>query len=298
MNLRAVGPSPSTNADEFYAELVSRNHHFIPPATQDALRRLKVVVAGCGSGGGACIEPLARAGVEQFWLADNGDYELPNFNRQRAFVADIGRNKAEYQQDLVLRLNPHATVRHENQGVNSANVEAMVAWSDLILDGVDVTTRSGIEAKVRLHETAQRLGKPVFSFLDLGFCQWGVSYDYRKPGLRPMNGRASAVLNAKNPIKALFLMFPLSGVPYHSMSLVLDALEARPVPISQLGIACDLLSALVVASTIRLCEDGHLAQGWYGDVTYQAWSPRKRFTTWIQSWSTRAKIKRMLRRID
>ena len=46
----------------FYEELVSRNRHFVSAAVQDRLRNLKILIAGTGSTGGACVEALAREG--------------------------------------------------------------------------------------------------------------------------------------------------------------------------------------------------------------------------------------------
>ena len=58
------------------------------------LRRAVILVAGCGSIGGAVVEPLVRLGAEHLVLAEPDCYELHNLNRQHACLADVGCNKA------------------------------------------------------------------------------------------------------------------------------------------------------------------------------------------------------------
>ncbi len=48
---------------DFYAELTRRNLGVVDAAAQEALRTATILVAGCGSIGGAAIEPLVRLGA-------------------------------------------------------------------------------------------------------------------------------------------------------------------------------------------------------------------------------------------
>ncbi|MFC7511740.1 HesA/MoeB/ThiF family protein [Streptomyces thermocarboxydus] len=73
---------------------------------QERLRNATVLVAGCGSTGGAVVEPLARLGTGRFVLAEPGEYELNNLNRQSATHKDIGRNKAEVAAERIRSVNP------------------------------------------------------------------------------------------------------------------------------------------------------------------------------------------------
>jgi tRNA A37 threonylcarbamoyladenosine dehydratase len=116
-------PESSTGADvnglsptEFYAELTKRNRGLVSPAQQEALRNGAVLVAGCGSVGGAAVQPLARLGVQRFQLADPGFFELNNLNRQPAGIPDIDRNKAEVAGEHVRQINPHAQVAVHSEG--------------------------------------------------------------------------------------------------------------------------------------------------------------------------------------
>src|SRR5207237_9468974 len=81
--------------DEDYAEMTIRNRGLVPDVEQGQLRRAWILVAGCGSVGGAAIEPLVRMGAEHLMLAEPDGYDVHNMNRQAVRIQDIGRNKAE-----------------------------------------------------------------------------------------------------------------------------------------------------------------------------------------------------------
>ena len=56
--------------DEFYSQLVLRQHGLIPPDDQQRLRTSTILIAGCGSIGGSVVEPLVRLGAENLILAE------------------------------------------------------------------------------------------------------------------------------------------------------------------------------------------------------------------------------------
>ncbi len=179
------------DADARYAELTVRNRDFVSASAQQRLRTATVLVAGCGSTGGAAVEPLVRLGVQRFLLADNGSYELNNLNRQSAERGDLGRNKAQVCAERLLAVNPDAGVGVYPQGITSENVDRLVAACDLVVDGVDVTERAGWRAKLALHEAAARAGRPVLTGYDMAGAQYIRFHDYRRRG-RAFDGRISA----------------------------------------------------------------------------------------------------------
>src|SRR6266545_764420 len=122
LEIETVAAAEALTADEFYAELTRRNRGLISAAQQQALEEGTVLVAGCGSVGGAAVQPLARLGVRRFLVADSGAYDLNNLNRQHAGVADIGRNKAEVAAERILSVNPHAELRVFPEGVTTQNL--------------------------------------------------------------------------------------------------------------------------------------------------------------------------------
>lgn len=280
--------------DAYYAELTRRNQAFISQEAQRKLRQFKILVAGCGSTGGACIESLARFGVEHFALADNGSYELNNLNRQHANLDELGKNKAVFHSEQVLKINPFSEVIVRPEGISPENARELVQWADLVMDGVDVTTSSGIAMKIALHEQAKLLKKPTLAALDVGFCQWGRSYDYRDSSLEVLDGKATAASQTKNPIKALFTLVPLSIVPPHCVKHVYDLLHNPEMSASQLGCTSDLLSAIIVPSVLRYVEYGELVPGWNINLQSLAMPLSVRAKQAAEAYVLRRKIKKIL----
>ncbi len=179
-------PRPET---AHYREMTRRNQPSLSRDDQSALRATRILVAGCGSIGGATIVPLVRLGAERFVLCEPGDYELNNLNRQAADVGDIGRNKAEVQAARATAINPDVEMLVEPAGVTEDNVDWLVGTTDVVIDGVDVTEPAGIAAKRALHDEAWRQRRLVISGLDLGGTQVVYGFDYRDGSTRPLGGR-------------------------------------------------------------------------------------------------------------
>jgi tRNA threonylcarbamoyladenosine dehydratase len=187
------GPSEQGPESAHYREMTRRNQPSLSRDEQAALRAVRILVAGCGSIGGATVVPLVRLGVERFVLCEPGEYELNNLNRQAADLGDIGRNKAEVQADRARAINPEVEVLVQPDGVTEDNVDWLVGSTDIVIDGVDVTEQAGIAAKRALHEEAWRQRRLVISGLDLGGTQVVYAFDYRDGRTRPLNGRLDRV---------------------------------------------------------------------------------------------------------
>ncbi|OFE15825.1 hypothetical protein BA895_04720 [Humibacillus sp. DSM 29435] len=177
----------ATGAQQFYAQLTERNQGFVSERAQRRLSEAVVLVAGCGSTGGAAVEPLVRIGVQHFLLADVGRYELNNLNRQNAYLAELGEHKAVVCARRIDQVNPSATTEIHEQGVTTDNVNDLVSRCDIVIDGVDVTEPSGWRAKFALHEAAASQGRPVVSGYDMAGTQYVRFYDY-SPGDAPFDG--------------------------------------------------------------------------------------------------------------
>ncbi|WP_055547781.1 ThiF family adenylyltransferase [Streptomyces sp. NBRC 110028] len=199
---------------EFYQEFTERNRGFISDRAQDELSRARILIAGCGSTGGAAVEPLTRLGVQDFILVDVGEFELNNLNRQHAAYTDIGRHKAEVAARRVTEINPHARVEVVTDGVTEDNAQDLVGRCAVVIDGVDVTERSGWQAKYRLHEAAARAGRPVLTGYDMAGTQYIRFYDYRKPHARPFDGKiTSAMVDQAMVWSLLFKAIPVRFIP-------------------------------------------------------------------------------------
>lgn len=285
------------NETEFYKELTSRNHHFIEPHLQEKLATFKIFIAGCGSTGGACIEALVRVGVRHMLLADNGEYEISNLNRQHFRIENIGQNKAAFHAQEIKAINPFVNVKYDTKGVHKENIDEYVSESDLVFDAVDVTTQSGIQAKVLLHQRAYHFKKPVLSALDLGFLQWGRSYDYRYLS-EVLDGKAEKVLSAKHPIAGLMALTPQQVIPLHCYKLFLDLLDEKVEFASQLGCCSDALSAIIVPVVLQYLESNTLQKGWHMDLYPYRFSKKQRLQQWRQHLKVKAQFKKRLKQLS
>jgi tRNA threonylcarbamoyladenosine dehydratase len=236
---------------EFLDELTSRNRGLIAEDDRRRLAGATFLIAGCGSTGGAAVEPLVRAGAGRLILAEPGSYELSNLNRQRASIAAIGRNKAEWLAEQAKAINPYLDIEVHPSGVSATNAAGLVAGADLVVDAVDVTSMEGLSAKFALHEEAARARRPTVSAYDLAYRQYVRVYDYRaRPD--PLAGRLEAVRRAANPVDALAHLVPFWAVPLDLVGEIDRLLDEPGASIGQLGCASDLFGALLIPLTIEL----------------------------------------------
>ena len=164
--------------DEFYKELTTRNGPLVTPEEQERIRTATILVAGCGSVGGAAVEPLIRLGCEHLILAEPDGYDVANMNRQSCRLQDVGHNKAAVFAERMREINPYATCEVHDHGITEENVEDVTSRADLILDGVDVTTKPPLRHKVYLHRHAREKGKTVVSGYDIAGVQMLLIYEY------------------------------------------------------------------------------------------------------------------------
>lgn len=241
-----------TAATDFYSELTARNTGFISPRAQGRVREATVLVAGCGSTGGAAVEPLARVGVQRFILADNGDYELNNLNRQQAGTADIGRNKAVVNAERVRSINPHARVDVRADGIAPETVDDLVGRADVVVDGVDVTEMAGMAAKFALHESAARLRVPVISGYDMAGLQFVRCYDYRE-AMAPLAGAVDRRrIERSTTWELLARLIPKRAVPVEMIRSLRGASADPDFHVSQLVYTSMLFGAITTRMTVEL----------------------------------------------
>ncbi len=204
------------------------------------------MIAGCGSTGGAVVAPLARSGARRFVLLDPGTYELDNLNRQDAFRADLGRNKAEVQAERLRAIDPFCEIEVHPEGALPDAL--LLARGDLVIDAIDVTTPQGIRAKRALHERAHVLRLPVVTAYDIATTQFVELFDYRTLHA-PFAGRLSPAADGDRLLRALI---PAAALPRRIFDVLLarKADPARPFP--QLAMTSTLLGALVVPFVLRV----------------------------------------------
>ena len=239
--------------DEFYAELTTRNAGLITDDEQHRLRKATILIAGCGSIGGAAIEPLIRIGCEHLILAEPDGYDIANMNRQSVRLQDVGKNKAEVFQERMKEINPYATVDVHDKGITEENVGPLVEAADIVLDGVDVTTQAPIKHKFNLHREAKRLGKPVIGGYDIAGLQLMFVYDYRKPDTEIMNGKITAdEVESLQPFEFLARIIPVSGIPIEMIPELRKQLAGESKGFPQLVYTAHLFGVLALRAVLDI----------------------------------------------
>ncbi|QRX96325.1 ThiF family adenylyltransferase [Streptomyces noursei] len=239
--------------DAYYAELVTRNRGLLSARDQESLRRATVLVAGCGSIGGAVIEPLVRLGAERFVLAEPGSYDLANLNRQRAWFSDVGRGKALVQAERARDINRFCTVRVVQDGITADNVEELVRAADVIVDAIDVTTPEPIKEKISLHVHAARHRVPVLCGYDVAGTQAMLVYDYRKPRRAPLDGRIRPADVARTgPLGFLANVVPRAAIPLEIIPELLRLVRGQNDGFPQLVYTADLFGVLASRAVVEL----------------------------------------------
>jgi molybdopterin/thiamine biosynthesis adenylyltransferase len=245
--------TPLPPHDEFYRELTTRNGPLVTPDEQEQLRTATILIAGCGSVGGAAIEPLIRLGCEDLILAEPDGYDVANMNRQSARLQDVGRNKAVVHAERMREINPYATLEVHDHGITAENVDDVVSRADVILDGVDVTTKPPLRHKVNLHVRAHAHGKVVVSGYDIAGVQMLIVYDYRDPGTELMHGKVKEEEVEKlEPFEFLARVIPFTVIPIEIIPELERQVRGEGAGFPQLVYTANLFGVLAVRAVMDI----------------------------------------------
>lgn len=239
--------------DEFYRQFTTRNTGVISDADQQRLRTATILIAGCGSVGGAAVEPLIRFGAEHLVLVEPDEYDLHNLNRQNMRLQDIGRNKAEGLRERVGDINPYAEVSLETNGITADNVERLVQSADIIIDGVDVTTQSPLLMKFLLHKQARRYRKPVISGYDVAGLQLLHIYDYRKPSVQVLHGKVKeSEIQTIEPFTFLRRVVPIAALPYEIVGELRRQIRGEREGFPQIVYTANLFGVMTLPAVLEI----------------------------------------------
>ncbi len=256
-----------SNRESFYRELTLRNSDFISDATQRKLRQASILVAGCGSTGGSVVELLVRTGAEHLILADNGTYELNNANRQNMTIADIGEYKVEVFERRCKAINPYCHIEPLTDGITPENVEALAKRADIVIDGVDVTSRPGLKMKYQLHKAAKRHRRPVISGYDMAASQYIAVFDYAREDLAVLGGALTErIVDTLDSLTCCAILVPGAFVPPEMFSEIDRQFRGEKTFVSQLGIAANLFGVAAASLVLDLLEGRPVRDQLYIDV--------------------------------
>lgn len=158
--MRKIDPIYNEN---FYNERVSRTFPFLgkneseQKEAQKKLANSVVGIAGAGGIGGAMAVRLARFGVKHIKIADPGDFDISNINRQLgANKCNAGKNKAAVVGQMAYEIAEDVRIEVYEEGLTEATAEDFVANCDIILDQVDFSL---IKDKYALHRAFRKENK-------------------------------------------------------------------------------------------------------------------------------------------
>ncbi len=107
-------------------------------AGQARLAAAHVLVIGAGGLGVPVLQYLVAAGVGRVTVVDGDHVEASNLHRQPLYGAgDLGRPKAEVAAERLRALNPHVTVESRAEHATAANIAALLAGHDLVVECTD-----------------------------------------------------------------------------------------------------------------------------------------------------------------
>ena len=152
-------PMDTPQLDEDFSERYSR-HLRLPEiglAGQTRLEAATVLVIGAGGLGSPVAYYLAAAGVGTIRIADDDVVDRSNLQRQILHTdARIGQPKVESARATLAALNPRTRIEAIAERVTSANVEALLAGVDVVVDGAD-----NFPARYLLNDACVKLAKPL-----------------------------------------------------------------------------------------------------------------------------------------
>ncbi len=134
-----------------------RQMRLIGKRGQARLGEARVFLAGAGGLGCSAATYLAAAGIGSLTMADDGDVELSNLNRQFLYgEGDVGRVKVEVARRKLKKLNPSLDIKTVRVRLQRSNIDGLLAGCDLVVDALD-----NFDTRYVLNEACIRKGIPL-----------------------------------------------------------------------------------------------------------------------------------------
>jgi molybdopterin/thiamine biosynthesis adenylyltransferase len=103
-----------------------------------AMSKARVLVAGCGSGGGAVALQLAMSGVKNFALADNDTLDIENVIRHVCGRRYVGQRKVAALADVLLDRNPSLEITPLDEDLETwSGLDVEVNRADVVILATD-----------------------------------------------------------------------------------------------------------------------------------------------------------------
>ena len=225
-------------------QLLRYSRHILLPQIgiegQEKLLGAHALIIGAGGLGSPAALYLAASGVGRIMICDGDSVDLTNLQRQIAhFTHSLGTNKATSAQRTLNAINPEINITAIPQRVEGAELNHLIAQSDVVLDASDnFATRHAVNRACVAH------GKPLVSGAAIRFDGQVAVFDLRAssspcyhclfPEAGSEEGERCAVMGVFAPlvgiigsIQAAEALKILCGVgqPLNGRLLLLDGLQ-------------------------------------------------------------------------
>ena len=152
--LVSPGPPLTPAQRQRYARQVSLEQ--VGDLGQRRLAAARVLMIGAGGLGSPVLTALAAAGVGTIGIVDSDSVEVSNLHRQTIYsMNDLARPKAEAAAAVLRAHNPLIEVVAHQSRLTAANVLALIADYDIVVDGTD-----NFATRHLAHDAAALLHKP------------------------------------------------------------------------------------------------------------------------------------------
>ena len=134
-------------------EIFNRAELLLGAGVMERLSTVRVILFGVGGVGSWCAEGLVRSGVTHLTLVDADCVAPSTINRQRmATVSTVGRPKVDVLKEMLLEINPSASVETIQARFTEASAAGFGLDSyDYVIDAIDALKD---KASLILHATA------------------------------------------------------------------------------------------------------------------------------------------------
>ena len=162
-------------------QLLRYSRHILLPQIgiegQEKLLGAHALIIGAGGLGSPAALYLAASGVGRITICDGDTVDLTNLQRQIAhFTHSLGSNKATSAQRTLAAINPEIRVTAIPHRIEGAELNQLVAQSDVVLDASDnFATRHAVNLACVAHR------KPLVSGAAIRFDGQVTVFDLRTP---------------------------------------------------------------------------------------------------------------------
>ena len=159
-----------------------------------ALRSMRIGMAGLGGIGSNVALMLARTGATSLVLVDHDSVEKSNLNRQCYFPEDVGKAKTEALTERLRSLDENVRPLAVKERITRDNVRSILALADIWVEALD-----GAEDKAMLVEACLSASLPCIACSGMGGFG-GPPLRVRKLGLLTVVGDFASDVDAHPPL--------------------------------------------------------------------------------------------------